>query len=75
MDEMLSSNEDSAANETHEVERIFVSDRGLHVCFKTEEQAKKAYASATAVGRSSILEGTQVIEPQIHPARDASEGQ
>ena len=56
----------------HTAERLFVSSRGLHVCFETRAQAEAAYADAVLVGRSSILEGTQVIEPQIRSnKRDA----
>ena len=72
---MTFSDNEAVEGEIHEAERLYVSTRGLHVCFKTRAQAERAYASAVAVGRRSILEGTQVIEPQSLPSREDSEVQ
>ncbi|MEO0648512.1 MAG: hypothetical protein AAFZ17_20555 [Cyanobacteria bacterium J06650_10] len=69
----MDSEQQNASQQQHEVERVYVSNRGLHVCFKTEAGAQAAYQSALSVGRASILEGTQVIEPQIQSDRTASE--
>ncbi|MGB3788494.1 MAG: hypothetical protein WA949_10830 [Phormidesmis sp.] len=52
------------SNQAHPVERIFLSSRGLHICFKNRAAAAAAHADAVLVGRASILEGTQVLEPR-----------
>lgn len=47
------------------VERCFVSTRGLHLCFKSCEEAKVAYEEGIALGFPLILEDCQLIDTRL----------
>lgn len=55
----------------YRVERIFVSDLGLHFCFRTRAEAEVAYRGGLEFGRTNLtLEGTQMIAARTQPKRN-----
>ncbi|MEL6556471.1 MAG: hypothetical protein AAFQ63_23910 [Cyanobacteria bacterium J06621_11] len=58
----------------YKVERVFMSDRGLHFCFKTSQEAEIAYQGGLALGRTNLsLEGSQMIATRSQPVEPTTE--
>lgn len=56
----------TGTNKSYKLDRFFISDRGMHLCFETEDKAEEAYNDFLKLGLDHyVLEGSQVIDLQM----------
>ena len=65
---------EKAQSVRYTVERVFISDHGLHFCFKTRAEAEIAYQGGLQLGRTNLtLEGSQMIAARSQLAKATTE--
>lgn len=55
-----------AKKKKYKIDRLYVSNRGLHLCFATQKEAAIAYIDGTERGHDwLVLDGTQLIDTRL----------